>query len=86
MAGRVSLLVPDRSAIVAYTAGPVHAGAPIADVHSEGRIVVPSVGMIEGPARSATAAAPSACSMPPVAVDQLTDRRPGASTVTSACD
>jgi hypothetical protein len=44
----VSLLVLDRSAIVAYAAGSVHVGEPIAEVHSEGgQIVVPVVCLIE---------------------------------------
>ncbi len=44
----MSLLVLDRSAIVAYAAGTVHVGEPIAEVHSEGgRIVVPVVCLVE---------------------------------------
>jgi hypothetical protein len=44
----VSLLVLDRSAIVAYAAGSVHVGEPIAEVHAEGgQIVIPVVCLIE---------------------------------------
>jgi hypothetical protein len=44
----VSLLVLDRSALVAYAAGSIHVGEPIAEVHSEGgRVVVPVACLIE---------------------------------------
>jgi hypothetical protein len=44
----VSLLVLDRSAIVAYAAGSVHVGEPIAEVHTDGgRVVVPVICLIE---------------------------------------
>jgi len=44
----VSLLVLDRSAIVAYAAGSVHVGEPMAEVHAEGgRVVVPVICLIE---------------------------------------
>ena len=44
----MSLLVLDRSAIVAYAAGSVHVGEPIAEVYAEGgRVVVPVICLIE---------------------------------------
>jgi hypothetical protein len=44
----VSLLVLDTSAIVAYAAGSVDVGEPIAEVHSEGgQAVIPIVCLIE---------------------------------------
>jgi len=71
----VTLLVLDRSAIVAYAAGSVHVGEPIAEVHSEGgRIVVPVVCLIEA-AREVGDEMPRvllrhpACALPPVTVE-----------------
>jgi hypothetical protein len=44
----VSLLVLDTSAIVAFAAGSVDVGEPIAEVHSDGgRVVIPVVCLIE---------------------------------------
>lgn len=44
----MSLLVLDRSAIVAYAAGSVHVGEPISEVYADGgRVLVPVVCLIE---------------------------------------
>ena len=68
----MSLLVLDRSAIVAYAAGSVHVGEPIAEVHADGgRVVVPVICLIEA-AREVGDDMPRvlvdhpACSVPPV--------------------
>jgi hypothetical protein len=44
----VSLLVLDTSAVIAFAAGSVDVGEPIAEIHSEGgRVLVPVVCLIE---------------------------------------
>lgn len=74
----MSLLVLDRSAIIAYATGSIHVGEPIAEVHTDGgRVVVPIICLIEA-AREVGDEMPGllidhpACMVPPVTVELWT--------------
>ena len=71
----MSLLVLDRSAIVAYAAGSVHVGEPITEVYSEGgQIVIPVVCLVEaasevGDEMPRVLLRHPACTVPPVTME-----------------